>query len=214
MESGKKANCTWAIVSFLGFALLWSCWILLNRQYHFGDMINGVLGFGDLLWLASGAVLITINRKRLFVSPKEMFATVPKLSILLPLLAIIVLYYVSSMLLNHGGFYINPDRNIPRLIGMFTIVAIQEELLFRGWFLNIFASVVTDRKANLLSALFFMLIHYPGWIIAAVPFPSLLVLSVSTFVLGVVFGWSFRKNHSIWTPIFLHMIWDVFSYLV
>jgi len=210
----KKNDFIWVTLTFSLFLSIWIVWILLNRHYHFGDFIENILSYGDVIWLLSGILFIYINRKKLYISPKKMFATIPKHKIIFPLLAFIFLYYIGHMILYHGGFYINTDKNILNLIGMFAIVGIQEELLFRGWFFNKLAMATTERKANIISAVFFMLIHYPGWIIASVPALSFITSSISAFILGLVFGWSFRKSCSIWTPILLHMVWDVFSYLV
>jgi membrane protease YdiL (CAAX protease family) len=210
----KKHALLWAGASYIGFFLLWSLWVVLKHTFSIGDWIEGIFSMSDVIWLACGISLIALNRKMLYIKPGEMLKTLPSLRILFPLLAVIALYYGIAMFTEHGGFYIHSDKSVAWLLVMFLIVAIQEELLFRGWFFNVLCRAVTERKANLISALFFLFIHFPGWIRAGHDVLTIVWTGAGIFVLGLVFGWSFRKSRSIWTPIILHMIWDTLSRLV
>lgn len=86
--------------------------------------------------------------------------------------------------------------------------------MFRGWFLNALSVFVSERKANLISSALFVLIHYPGWIFAGYELKTVAVTSLSVYALGLIFGWVFRKNRSIWTGAILHSAWDFITWVL
>ena len=89
-------------------------------------------------------------------------------------------------------------------------VGITEEMVFRGWLLNI--TVTENRKwlPIIINAVMFLLIHFPIWIASGIfidDFTSLNFLCVPA--LSIIFSWSFIKSKNIWIPITLHMYWDL-----
>lgn len=93
-------------------------------------------------------------------------------------------------------------------------VGITEEVVFRGWLLNV--TVNENRKWSpiIINAVMFLLIHFPIWIMSGEfidAFVNLNFLCVP--ILSIIFSWSFIRSKSIWIPIALHMYWDLLMYL-
>ncbi|WP_050696662.1 CPBP family intramembrane glutamic endopeptidase [Anaeromassilibacillus senegalensis] len=202
------------LLAFVLFFGIWAAWVPLHHLWIIADIIDGIFGWGDLIWLGCGTFLICWNRKRLSIHPKKMFCTAPKAKVFYPMLAIVLVYYLAADLLQNGGFYLHTEQNIATLAILFLIVGLQEELLFRGYFLNALAAGMPARGANLLSAFFFAWIHVPGWIRNGMAPLEIVTTGGMIFLLGLFFGWAFRKSGSIWTPVLLHTVWDVCTRLI
>ena len=96
------------------------------------------------------------------------------------------------------------------LLGM-SLVAFAEELLFRGLVFQQLRRTRSFQRANLLTALLFLLIHWPGWLYMQGPHWGLVPLSASILVAGWVFGWMMETTQSLWPPIVLHLLNNVLS---
>jgi membrane protease YdiL (CAAX protease family) len=79
------------------------------------------------------------------------------------------------------------------LIVMAIIPAFTEELFFRGLILDGFNRNYTQRKALLLSALFFGIIHLNPW------------QFLSGFIIGLFSAWVCINTNSIWLSIYIHL---------
>lgn len=214
-EKKTERRIVWeSMVSFLVFISIWTIWIIGKRRFPVPDIIDGILGFGDLIWMGSGAALICLNRKHLHINPKKMMLSAPGWRRLGAMLLLVILYYIAVMFNSYGRLYWKPDGNIVAAFATFLIVGFQEELVFRGYFLNTLARAMTERKANVLSAFYFLLIHLPGWILKGVSLAGIAGMGAGVFLLGLFFGYGFRKDQTIWTPTLLHMVWDVFTTVV
>lgn len=79
-----------------------------------------------------------------------------------------------------------------------------EELLFRGWLLGGLRRRLGDRRALIVSALLFSLIHGDPYATPAL------------FVLGLVFGWVYLRSGSVWASTLVHAMWNAttFSFLL
>lgn len=210
----KKRGLLWAFGGFAFFLAAWSIWVVCNHRWAIPDLIEGYFSPGDVLWWAATLVLLFLNRDRLHLSPGKMLAKAPSFKLLLPFFLLTILYDGAVLLAGSGGFHLRTGQNIPYLIAMFFLVALQEELLFRGLFYNLLASSLSPGRANLLSSLFFLLIHVPSWLLRGNPPAAILTTGAGVFALGLVFGWLFGKSRSLWTPILAHLVWDVCSRLI
>lgn len=218
MNSSLKGSKGTAILkialSFFCFLLIWSAYVITSNRYGKIHFIQDLLSLGDCIWIVSGAFLVWKNRSALHIRPLTMFTSIPQARFWLIPAALIAAYYLAAMIYTYGGVMPRPEEPVLWLIIMFSLVAFQEELLFRGYFFNHLASCMPEPKANLLSALFFLLIHFPGWIDHGTSATAILNTSLGIYFLGLFFGWSFRKSRSLWVPIFLHLLWDVGSRIV
>jgi membrane protease YdiL (CAAX protease family) len=86
-----------------------------------------------------------------------------------------------------------------------TCAVVIEEVVFRGYMLNSFLDYGRS-MAVLISSIFFLLIHYPGWWILETH-PSLaswITTSAGIFILGIVLGLLFLRFNSLWVCILVH----------
>lgn len=214
MNSTKNGQAVRAAISFTGFFIIWTLYILLKRKVEIPDFIPGILSIGDLIWILSGLFLVWINRSRLSVSPKRMFTSMLDWKRFAAMLAAVLCYYVGVMFVSYGRIHVQPQDSFFRLLLTFFIVGFQEELLFRGYLLNALAAAVSERWANLLSAFMFLLIHVPGWLLRGFSLADLAGTGIGVLLLGLFFGYAFRKGKSLWGAVFLHMAWDVLARFV
>lgn len=210
----KRRALLWAFGSFALFLIGWTAWVFCHRRWQIPDLIPRYFSPGDVFWWAAALVLIAVNRRRLRIAPGQMLGKLPAARLLLPFFGAMLLYDGAVMLVQYGGFHINMEHNLLHLLLQFFLVALQEELLFRGFFYNILAYAMPQGRANLVSALFFLLIHLPGWIMGGSSLAAILTTGAGIFVLGLVFGWLFGKSRSLWTPILAHLLWDVCARLL
>ncbi|SFT35424.1 hypothetical protein SAMN05216474_0061 [Lishizhenia tianjinensis] len=82
-----------------------------------------------------------------------------------------------------------------------------EELLFRGVLLYILIHKIGENKAVLLSALAFGVYHWFSFGVFGNVMAMLVVL-VSTGLMGYAWAWSFSKTKSMFLPIGLHFGWN------
>jgi membrane protease YdiL (CAAX protease family) len=86
----------------------------------------------------------------------------------------------------------NPINSITSILSALILAPIFEEIIFRGYILKGFLSTYSSKKAIIVSAIFFGLVHfYPYQIIGVIP-------------LGLFFGWIYYKTGSIGITIILH----------
>ncbi len=126
-------------------------------------------------------------------------------------MAIIIIYNLGAMLFNHGGLWVNPNFNFLKHFPTFIMVAFVEELVYRGWGLNTLSAFLSERKANVVSNLFFVLLHLPAYFIKLYldgTFPIVAVVTQFVFVLGLLFGYLYRKGKSLWSPMIVHFLAD------
>src|SRR5690606_30277228 len=82
-----------------------------------------------------------------------------------------------------------------------------EELLFRGFILNLIQQEMPFYIANILTSVCFLLIHIPGWFFMGALRTNFHNFTfVSIFILSLIFGYAFKKGNSIKSSIVVHML--------
>lgn len=198
------------IIFFVGWVLRVTCLDLSGMNEYLAWAIGFLVHV--IWWPLFAFLMIKRYNNELNVSLKEMITTKPRLKILLPLLLFALVYNVVGFFINSSGF--GTKMKLYDLIITALTVGIFEESLFRGWFLNSISVFVSERKANLISSALFVFIHYPGWIFAGYDLTTIIITSISVYVLSLIFGWVFRKNRSIWTGAILHSAWDLITWIL
>ncbi len=202
------------VISYLVFFAGWTLRVVCVDLSGMNEFLSWVTGFliHFVWWPLFALLLIKRYSNDLNISLKEMITTKPKLRILLPLLVFALVYNIVGFFINSSGY--GTKMKLYDLIVTAATVGIFEESVFRGWFLNAVSTFVSERKANLISSALFVLIHYPGWIFAGYELTTIAVTSISVYALGLIFGWVFRKNRSIWTGAILHSAWDLITWVL
>lgn len=99
------------------------------------------------------------------------------------------------------------------LVGVF-FSPICEEILFRGFFLNWLNESISFWRSNVLSALLFMLVHWPYWVSKFGFSVGVIKDSINVFLLGCLFGWVMKKSNSLWPAIGMHIANNFLSGLI
>ncbi|MDT0691263.1 CPBP family intramembrane glutamic endopeptidase [Salegentibacter sp. F188] len=90
---------------------------------------------------------------------------------------------------------------------LFTIIAVVEETLFRGYILRNLMSSLNKYLALILSSFLFSLMHSLN--------PNIELFSLfNLFLAGLVLGSSYLYTKNLWFPIALHLSWNLFQTLL
>ncbi len=96
-------------------------------------------------------------------------------------------------------------------INTIILVGLIEEIVFRGFILRKFMEDFEFWKANTITSILFVFIHFPIWFYKGLfGFPYIVGASITAFVLGLVFGWIYKKSNSLWSVIIIHSLYNFF----
>lgn len=206
------------LLSLAGFVILWAvvtdAWGYSDCAFSFryGTYLYAYLS--RLVWAVPAFCLIVRFNESLYLNKKELFSPPRRNKSLAIVLGVTLLWAGGTMLANHKGFWLNKSINLPLEVIKYIIVGFVEEAVFRGWGYNALSKVTTDRKAVLLSTIFFVLVHWPAFFVkfcrfGTFDFAGMLMQSLSAAVWGVVFCWLMKKGKTIWNPIIAHAFYDL-----
>ncbi|MEH6942991.1 CPBP family intramembrane glutamic endopeptidase [Bacillus sp. JJ722] len=88
------------------------------------------------------------------------------------------------------------------------LVGITEEIVFRGLILQEINKRLAFWKANIITALLFLIVHYAIWIYEGVFFD--LWSHIYVFLVGLIFGIVYKKTGSFWSVVILHSFHNFF----
>lgn len=90
------------------------------------------------------------------------------------------------------------------------LVGITEEIVFRGFLLRKLMEFYSFWKANIMTSLLFVSIHFPIWFYKGLfEFPYILSSIITAFVLGLIFGFIYKKTNSLWSVIIIHSLYNL-----
>ena len=97
----------------------------------------------------------------------------------------------------------------------FLMAGIAEEIVFRGLILQEINKKVTFWKANIVTALLFLVIHYPIWIYNA-EFLEFFIAGthIYVFTIGLLLGFVYKKTGSLWSVVLLHTFHNFFVTII
>ncbi len=160
------------IISLIMFVVLWA---MVTNAWNYtrlffgtqrGSLINYIYDFiSRFLWAVPAIILLKLYAKDIPTTWKQLFTNKPHMKPFIITVAIIIIYTLGAMFFNHGGFWINPTFNFYKHFPTFVMVAFVEELVYRGWGLNALSAFVSERKANIISTILFVLLHLPAYFI-------------------------------------------------
>jgi len=87
------------------------------------------------------------------------------------------------------------------------LVGFIEEIVFRGFLLRKYLELFTFWKANIVTSLLFVLIHFPIWLYKDMI--GLFPIAIS-FIIGISFGFIYKKTRSLWSVIIIHSVYNFF----
>lgn len=214
MEKKLSLKVIW--FSYAIFMAGWICKVFLVDMSSFNDYVKMVINLVVRIvwWLGFSVFFIKRYDADININLKEMFTKRINFKILGPFVLFACVFHIIANFILYGSFKLKLEMNLVDFIVTVLTVGIFEEIVFRGWFLNAFSKFMSERMANLLAGLLFVSIHFPGWIHSGMSITTILVTGVSILPLGLIFGWGFRKNRSIWQAAIMHSFWDLWEFIM
>lgn len=214
------------IITLIMFILLWT--IVTDAwgysQFLFGaskgSWGNYLYGFlSRLVWAIPAIILLWVYKKEIPTTWKELFLNRPHIKPFIITVVVIVVYCFAGMIYSHGGMWINPEFDFSKNLINYVTVVFVEELVYRGWGLNALSAFLSERKANLVSTVFFVLLHLPAYFIKLYLYGTFSIAAFITqcvfvFVLGLLFGYLYNKGKSLWSPMTVHFLADFLSIMI
>ena len=185
-----------------------------------GSWTSYAYGFvSRFVWAIPAIFLLRLYTREVPVTLKQLFKNKPHMKSLLVTVAVVVIYNFGAMLVQHGGLWMNPSFSFVKHFTMFIMVGFAEELVYRGWGLNALSLFLSERNANLVSNLFFVILHLPAYFIklylnGTFPVAAIATQCVMVFILGLLFGYLYRRGKSLWSPIIVHFLADFLSVML
>lgn len=124
------------------------------------------------------------------------------LSILIGIRFVIETYDIRSQSFNFS-------LDINTCINVIILAGFLEEILFRGFILTELQKKFIFWKANVITAILFLIVHYPTWILNGT-FESLW-LHLYILLLGLLFGYIYKETQSLWSVIIIHSLHNFFT---
>ncbi|WP_438824400.1 lysostaphin resistance A-like protein [Bacillus sp. JJ1533] len=94
------------------------------------------------------------------------------------------------------------------------LVGITEEIVFRGFLLRKLMDSFRFWIANTITSFLFVSIHFPIWFYKGLfEFPYILSSIISVFVMGIIFGFVYKKSNSLWSVIIIHSLYNLLASL-
>lgn len=204
----------WAIITD---AWNYSAFLFPGMQGEWSRYVYGYLS--RLAWVIPYIILVAKNAGCVQLPVKKLFAFKVHWPSFLLVFTAITGYTIAGMLVNHDGIWLNPQILLLQELPKFLVVGFAEEMVYRGWGMNAFLTHMNSNKANILSSLYFVALHFPGYFIhwyidGTFALSAMLTQAVYVFVLGLVFGWLFKKSQSIWPSMLIHFWSDFASVLL
>jgi len=212
----KNDNLNIMVSGLILFYIAWSIkelW-LIEAIYSFGDIISPLVEatVKSVLWIVPAYLYIK------YVLQKNVFGYL-KMDVLVT--RGLVWGSILSLILGIGLFtdaYIFNNASIQFSLSLddylntVLMAGLAEEIVFRGFILQEINKRVAFWKSNIITSFLFLIIHYPIWIYNDIIFNYGSHFYV--FMIGLLFGYVFKKTGSLWSVILLHAFHNfIFSIL-
>ncbi len=216
----KKKKIVLTIYTIIFYAI-WATFELIVKDILNNAIQNDILCqllksgiIKNLVWTFPAILLIQNFKSDGYITLREMFFTKVNWLKYLPIFIIFTVYVLAGSILNNGTLKIVSDFGIEEII-IVLFVGLTEEIVFRGWLLNI---IIREEKKWLyifINAVMFLAIHFPVWIHTGVFFSAFTSLQfLEVIALSVIFSCTFIKSRNIIVPITLHMYYDLLVFML
>ena len=212
MKTNSKLRTSLIIYAMILY-VLWSLLELyLKTQIGFDEFTKEVY-IKLVFWLLPAIVIHFRFSDNMFIKKEEMYLLRKNCWIFVPIMLLFTIYIFISEYLTNSKITISESFGINTVVEVLSI-AIGEEMVFRGLFLN---AILNDNKKYLavfINSLMFLVIHFPAWIQGDI-FISVFTSGgfITVLLVSCIFSFVFIKTKSIWTAIFLHFWWDLLLFM-
>ena len=212
MELKVNRNYVW--VYFITFFALWCIRELWLVQYL--DMLDSIIRsiisaiFKIVIWVIPVLLLVKYMEKTnplSYLGLRHNFGKGLKWTALVSL-ALIIFFVVLNLTLLKSDISFQIGFN--ELLNTIILVGVIEEIVFRGFLLRKLMDSYRFWIANTITALLFASIHFPIWFYKGLfEFPYILSSILTVFVLGIIFGFVYKKSNSLWSVIIIHSLYNL-----
>ena len=186
--------------------------LLLNNEVQSQLVINALIK--NLVWTLPAVVLIYRFKDDVYITLKQMFSSRVNWLKYIPIFLFFTVYILGAAMLQNGKLEIVSSFGFDDIIDVL-FVGITEELVFRGWLLNVMFKEDKKWRCIFINSLLFLLIHFPCWIQEGVFVSNFTSFSfLCLIMLSVIFSYTFIKSKNILVPIALHMYWDLLMFML
>lgn len=210
------------LVSVLLWAAVSDAWgyskhLLINLPNDWNRYIYGYIS--RLIWAIPFLFLIVKEKHRETIQPEQIFRFHFHWKSFLTVFVLSTTFVLGKMFFNHGGWWINPNIFFLQELSKYLIVGFVEELVYRGFGLNMLSNFSSGRTAIVVSSLFFAALHIPAYFIhwycdGVFLLATLISQIITVFIFGLIFGVVFQKSKSIWPVAIIHFWYDFIHVLL
>lgn len=118
-----------------------------------------------------------------------------------------VCFWLKTNYLGMGDF--NFDLGLHKWLNVVLLAGLTEEIVFRGFILQKIKEYMNFHKANVLTALLFVFIHFGIWHANGLTASHFLSSAIQVFFIGLVLGYLFKRSNSLWTVIIVHSAYNM-----
>lgn len=162
MKTNSKLRTSLIIYAMILYGL-WSL-LELHLKTQIGiDEFTKEVYIKLVFWLLPAIMIHFRFSDNMFVKKEEMYLLRKNCWIFVPIMLLFTIYILISEYLTNSKITISESFGINTVVEVLSI-AIGEEMVFRGLFLN---AILNDKKKYLavfINSLMFLIIHFPAWI--------------------------------------------------
>ena len=212
MKTNSKLRTSLIIYAMILYGL-WSLLELYLKTQIGIDEFTKEVYIKIVFWLLPAIVIHFRFSDNMLIKKEEMYLLRKNCWIFVPIMLLFTIYIFISEYLTNSKITISESFGINTVVEVLSI-AIGEEMVFRGLFLN---AIFNDKKKYLavfINSLMFLIIHFPAWIQGDI-FISVFTSGgfITVLLVSCIFSFVFIKTKSIWTAIFLHFWWDLLLFM-
>ena len=162
MKTNSKLRTSLIIYAMILYGL-WSLLELYLKTQIGIDEFTKEVYIKLVFWLLPAIVIHFRFSDNMFVKKEEMYLLRKNCWIFVPIMLLFTIYIFISEYLTNSKITISESFGINTVVEVLSI-AIREEMVFRGLFLN---AILNDKKKYLavfINSLMFLIIHFPAWI--------------------------------------------------
>lgn len=207
----NKINFILYIIFFYFIWMLKEYWAGYIESFNneFSTFFNACIKI--LIWIIPTWIYIKFYLKKEFNSYIKLNTNIKKgftYGIIITLL-LGINFIVKTYLIEKTSFYI--PSNLNEYINSILIAGFTEEIVYRGLILNELQKHYNFLKSNIITAILFLIIHYPTWLNNQ----EFLILYNHIYILlfSLFLGYIYKKTNSLWTVIIIHSFHNLFVIL-
>lgn len=201
----------YCLIFFTGWTL-YTFFISPVRKDNLSELTGSILSaiIKVSTWTIPCIFLLKKYSKDVVVPVEDMFINKFKIRPYIIGLSLLALCLIGISYIENGSIAISKTFDPISLIGVVLFVGITEEMVFRGWILNVLLTRMKLIYALIIDAILFLSIHFPIWIYKGIFYENLMSGSfISVIILSIMFSMLFIKSKNILVPIVFHMVWNL-----